>query len=405
MHHLIVNGRVLLPDGRLAATPLLIEDGHIAGLGIERTGASVFDAQGALVLPGMVDLHGDAFERQLLPRPGVRFPADLALLETDRQMLANGITTAFHGITYSWEPGLRGHDSALDLIGQIERLRAHLRCDTRIHLRWETFNLDGEPVVAELIRQGRIDLLAFNDHVADIREDILSGKRHKLGVYTHRTGLDAEAFHALFQRVEAHAEQVPDAIGRLASLAGEHGIPCASHDDDLMDKRTWFHERGVHLSEFPVDRKVAVLSRQLGNPVILGAPNVVRGGSHCMRLDAAEAAALGLCDVLTSDYYYPAMLSAVFLLVQQGKMRLGEAWSLVSANPARAAGLLDRGLIQPGQRADLLLVDDSGPLPEVAATLVAGEPVHATRQLVAGRGGIPIADAMEDPDAAYRAIS
>ncbi len=66
-----------------------------------------FDATGLLVLPGIVDIHGDAFERQLQPRPGVDFPADIALADTESQLLANGITTAFHGVTLSWEPGLR----------------------------------------------------------------------------------------------------------------------------------------------------------------------------------------------------------------------------------------------------------------------------------------------------------
>lgn len=382
MHHLIVNGRVLLPDGSLATTPLLIEDGHIAGLGIERAGASVFDAQGALVLPGMVDLHGDAFERQLLPRPGVRFPADLALLETDRQMLANGITTAFHGIAYSWEPGLRSHDSAISLIERIEQLRPRLRCDTRIHLRWETYNLAGEEAVTQLLCDKRIDLLAFNDHVNDIREDLASGNRHKLGVYTHRTGLDAEHFRKLFQRIEAQAEEVPAAISRLASLAGDCGISCASHDDELAITRRWYHEQGVQLSEFPVNMEVAELSRRLGNPIILGGPNVVRGGSHCNRLGASEAAAQGLCDVLTSDYYYPSLLSASFLLMHRNRMSLGDVWPLVSSNPARAARLPDRGSIQPGKRADLLIVDDSNTQPEVTTTLVAGEPVFSSRPCV-----------------------
>lgn len=383
MRTLVINGQVLQPDGELLRTSLLIEDGHIAALGssdpsVER----ILDADGSLVLPGMVDLHGDAFERQILPRPGVHFPYDLALLETDRQMLANGITTAFHGITYSWEPGLRGHDSAISLIEGIEQLRPRLRCDTRIHLRWETHNLAGEEAVTQLLRDKRIDLLAFNDHVNDIREDLTSGNHHKLGVYTHRTGLDAEDFRELFQRIEAQAEDVPAAISRLASLAGDCGIPCASHDDELAITRRWHHEQGVQLSEFPVNTEVAEVSRRLGNPIILGGPNVVRGGSHCNRLGASEAAAQGLCDVLTSDYYYPSLLSASFLLMRRNHMSLGDVWPLVSTNPARAARLPDRGSIQPGKRADLLIVDDSNTQPEVTTTLVAGEPVFASRPCV-----------------------
>lgn len=376
----IVNGRVLLSDGRLQTAALLIEDGLIAAIGDTAGPVDVtLDAHGDLVLPGMVDLHGDAFELQLLPRPGVAFPVELALLETDRQMLSNGITTAFHGITYSWEPGLRGRDSALGLIAQIEALRPRLRCDTRIHLRWETFNLDGETDVAELLRRHRVDLLAFNDHIADIRNDLANGSRHKLGVYTHRTGLDADGFRALFTRIEARAPEVPAAVARLAALAADHEIPCASHDDDQRDTRHWYHQHGVRLSEFPVDAETARFSQHLGDPVILGGPNVVRNGSHCNRLGATEAAAQGLCDVLTSDYYYPSMLSAAFLLMQRNGSGIGEVWPLVAGNPARAAGLEDRGAIEPGRRADLLIVDDSGVPPQVTMALVGGEPGYASR--------------------------
>lgn len=384
LRSLIVNGRVLHPDGELLNTSLLIENGRIAAIGDDVPKVDqVLNACGALVLPGIVDLHGDAFERQLLPRPGVHFPPELALMETDRQMLGNGITTAFHGITYSWEPGLRGHDNAFALIEQIERMRPRLRCDTRIHLRWETFNLAGEQHVAQLLRERRIDLLAFNDHINDIREDLQAGKGNKLGVYTHRTGLDADAFRDLFERVANHADQVPNAVERLATLAAQLNIPCASHDDDSCTTRQRFNQLGVKLSEFPVNREVAELSRRLGNPVILGAPNVVRGGSHCGRLDAMQAAAQGLCDVLTSDYYYPSLLRAVFLLMERNGLSLGEAWPLVAANPADAAGLHDRGEIEAGRRADLLLVDDSGSLPEVAVTLVGGRVAYASRNCLA----------------------
>jgi alpha-D-ribose 1-methylphosphonate 5-triphosphate diphosphatase len=382
MRTLVVNGRVLQPDGELLLVPLLIEDGRIACVGETHDEIdNVLDACGSLVLPGMVDLHGDAFERQLLPRPDVHFPTDLALLETDRQMLGNGITTAFHGITYSWEPGLRGRNSALGLIAEIERLRPQLGCDTRVHLRWETFNLDGEADVEWLLRENRIDLLAFNDHIDDIREDISSGKRHKLGVYTHRTGLDAEAFRALFESISGRSDEVPAAVARLAGLAGEHGVPCASHDDVSSQTRRWYHERGVMLSEFPVSAEVALASREFDNTIILGGPNVVRGGSHCNRLSAAAAAEQGLCDVLTSDYYYPSMLGGAFQLVEQNGLTLGDAWSLVSANPAAAAGLSDRGDIKEGKRADLVMVDDAGPLPRVVSTIVAGEVAYSTNCL------------------------
>lgn len=379
----LTNCRALLADGSVRTTTLTLADGCIAAPGTtDAAPAGALDLGGALVLPGMVDLHGDAFERQLLPRPGVRFPAALALAETDRQLLANGITTAFYGITCSWEPGLRSRDSAAALIGEIATLRPSMGCDARIHLRWETFNLDAEDWVAGLLRQRCIDLLAFNDHIDDIRDDLDRGDADALAVYAHRTGLDAPALRRLFDAVAARAEAVPAAIERLARLAADCGVPCASHDDDTSAVRYRFDRLGVALCEFPVTLAVARASRALGNPIILGAPNVVRGGSHCDRLGASEAVAGGLCDILTSDYYYPSMLDAAFRLLRQRGEPLAEIWARVSSNPAAAAGLDDRGLIAPGRRADLLVIDDRALAPRVIATLVAGQVRHASAALL-----------------------
>src|SRR5262249_33671666 len=120
---------------------------------------------GALVLPGIVDIHGDAFERQIMPRPGVSFPIGMALIDSDRQAIANGITTVFHGVTWSWEPGLRGAGNARLILEGIETLKPRLGADTRFHLRHETFNLDAEAQIMAWLDTGRIHALAFNDHL------------------------------------------------------------------------------------------------------------------------------------------------------------------------------------------------------------------------------------------------
>src|SRR5262249_51871680 len=151
------------------------------------------------------------------------------------------------------------------------------------------------------------------------------------------------------------------AVERLAAAAIKAGVPLASHDDDSPVERAHFHALGCRLSEFPIDRATASEAVEAGDAVLLGAPNVMRGRSHLNRLPAADAAAAGLCSVLTSDYYYPALLHAPFLLDQRGALPLAKAWNLVSYNAARAVGLADRGAIAPGLRADFAVVDDSDP--------------------------------------------
>jgi alpha-D-ribose 1-methylphosphonate 5-triphosphate diphosphatase len=371
----IVGARVLVPDGSSPETDLTMKNGRVAAIGAAPSGpARRWNAAGLLLLPGMIDLHGDAFERQLMPRPGVRFQDELALRETDRQLLANGITTAFHGLTYSWEPGLRDAASARRFVAKLHEMRPRLACDTRLHLRFETFNLDAEPEVLGWIADGLVDLFAFNDHTDDIAAKL--GDHNKLSTYAARTGLSAAAFAAMLAEVKGRAAEVPGSMQRLAEAARRRGIPMASHDDMTPAVQAAYQALGCRICEFPFDRTTARAALDSGAYTVLGAPNVVRGGSHAARLGGREAVAERLCSVLTSDYYYPALMAAAFTLVDLDLVDLAGAWNLVSANAADAVGLSDRGRIAPGQRADLILVDwQPGRAPRMIATFIGGEAV------------------------------
>lgn len=371
-------GRVLTAEGSLEPASVLFDREAIREVssGAPPGADRVIDVAGALVLPGIVDLHGDAFERQIMPRPGVGFPIDVALVETDRQMAANGITTAYHGLTWSWEPGLRGREAARAFAAALDRLDDRLLCDTRLHLRHETFNLDDVPEVSAWIEAGRVDLLAFNDHVGDIGRII--EQPQKVAKYADRSGLAPEAFVALYRRVAARAEAVPASVEGLAALARRHGVPIASHDDASPAMRTRFHALGCGICEFPMDRATAETAREQGAAIVMGAPNILRGGSHAGRLSAAESIEAGLCDALTSDYYYPSILHAVLRLAADGRVPLPAAWDMVARRPAAAVGLDDRGVLEPGRRADIAVVATDDPaLPGVRATFVAGRLAHA----------------------------
>ncbi|MBM3492402.1 MAG: alpha-D-ribose 1-methylphosphonate 5-triphosphate diphosphatase [Alphaproteobacteria bacterium] len=374
MNIAIEGGQVLLADGTLAQTTLGLRDGLIASL--NSLGGRRFDAQGCLVLPGIVDLHGDAFERQMMPRPNVHFPADVALIDTDRQLIANGITTAYHGVTYSWEPGLRGADSVRGLVRTLVAIRPQLAADTRLHLRWETHALDAVAEIERWLAEGLIDLLAFNDHLASIERQMR--RPEKLGEFTGRSGLGMEDFRDLTQATRARAAEVPAAIERLAGMARARGVAMASHDDESPEMRARFQALGCGICEFPANAATAAAALADGAVTVLGAPNVLRGGSHAKpkRLSASESVAAGLCSALTSDYFYPALLLAAFHLAKTGAASLARAWDLISAAPAKAVGLTDRGSIAAGRRADLIVVDAGKAMPQIVATFVAGRPVY-----------------------------
>ena len=362
----IAGGEVLVPDHGFVTDDLSIADGRIAAAA--DPGAAVLDARGTKVLPGLIDIHGDAFERQLQPRPGVGIDAGLALAETERQLLANGITTAYHGVTLSWEPGLRGIDSWRALV---EALHARSWvCDMRLHLRWEACNLDALETAVADIAAGHVHLLGFNDHTPAIlrrlHDPVQAAK------YSDRAGLSLEAFRALAAGIGARAGEVEPALERIAAAARAASLPMASHDDASLAAREAFRRRGARICEFPVAAEVAEAAAAAGDFVVMGSPNVVRGGSHLGWASAAVLAEAGICRVLTSDYFYPCLLQAPFVLARRGGLDLAAAWALVSSHAADAVFLSDRGRLLPGRRADVVLVDDREGWARPVATIAAG---------------------------------
>jgi alpha-D-ribose 1-methylphosphonate 5-triphosphate diphosphatase len=375
---LAIEGGELLKGGTFAEGVLTVSGGNIATLSSAAArGLPQLDARSLLVLPGIVDIHGDAFERQIMPRPGVDFAMDIALADSDRQAIANGITTVFHGLTWSWEPGLRGAENAHRFVAALSATRKKLAADTYLHLRHETYNLDAEPTIARWLAESQIGLLAFNDHMKQAMID--TTRPQKRGGMVVRTGLSDQAFDALVGRTASRADEVRPSIKRLAAAARANGVRMLSHDDESPLQRINYRALGVAVSEFPTNEVTAREAIAGGDLTVFGAPNVVRGGSHTGWTSAATMVEKGLCSILASDYYYPAPLLAPFRLAADRILPLGEAWALVSSAPAIAAGLDDRGTLAAGKRADILLVDAADALrPRVVAVLVAGKIVHLT---------------------------
>jgi alpha-D-ribose 1-methylphosphonate 5-triphosphate diphosphatase len=372
----IERGVALVGDALAECAVDVTSDGCIAEAG-SGTCLRRFDAEGLLVLPGIVDIHGDAFERQMMPRPHVHFPIDVALLDSDRQAVANGITTIFHGVTWSWEPGLRGPDNARGILAAIEQLRPELAADTRLHLRHETYNLDAEEEIGVWLRARRIDVLAFNDHMESITGN--ESRQRNFARMVERSGMSRAEFEAVVERVRRRGNEVPASITRLADAAVAHGVPLLSHDDTTPEQRRWYHALGCRVAEFPTNLETAEAASEAGDDIVFGAPNVVRGGSHTGWTSASDMIARGLCSILASDYYYPAPLLAAFRLVSSDQLPLEHAWPLISEAPAKAIGLDDRGRIAPGKRGDLILVDATDyRRPRLVATIVAGRIVHLT---------------------------
>lgn len=390
---LIEGARVILED-RMEITSVRIEEGRITGLDVPRDGATIVTGKGRILAPAFVDVHGDAFERQLMPRPGVMVPVEAAMLETDRQLAANGIATAYHALSLSWEPGLRSVEVGWQVVRALETLGSRFTTDNRIQLRWETFYPEAEPLIAHVLGGRDRPALAFNDHttssllhpavalhdrpfdhVENYPVTDLTSERflHKMGDRAKRSQLSSADYVSLLARVWERRPEVPAQIERIAALARRHGAPMLSHDDSQVQTRDYYRGLGASVAEFPMHERVFLAARDARDPIVLGAPNAMRGGSHLGSPGAAEMISRGLCDILASDYFYPAMLGAMVRLLADKVAPLPALWRLVSANPAIAMGLADRGRILPGLRADLVLLDwPDGHAPAPLRTWVAG---------------------------------
>ncbi|MGJ8527764.1 alpha-D-ribose 1-methylphosphonate 5-triphosphate diphosphatase [Maritalea sp.] len=374
MRPIIVKNGNVLQNGQLAKHDVFVDNGFIASSDCaDAANGLILDATDLYVLPGIVDVHGDAFERQIMPRSGVSFDLQLAMQDTDLQLASNGITTAFHGLTISWEPGLRSLNNARQFMTAIKSMRAGFSVDHRAQLRWETFALNAVADVEGWLCEQPTPALAFNDHTTSTIKRVEAGNKEKLAGWAARCNLSPEDYVARVYEVAAKKEEVPRAVERLALVAREQNTAILSHDDVTKQDRTFYRSLGGKVAEFPMTMEALNEAKEAGEHTVFGAPNVVRGGSHNGALNATEMIKNGLCSILASDYHYPSLLQAAFKLVAENDISLGDAWALISKNPAKAMGLADRGTLDNGKRADILLVDAHGTVPKPVATICGGK--------------------------------
>ena len=360
----LTGAEVLWPDG-LSRDTLSLSGGRIADAPVGRT----VDLSGFLVLPGIVDLHGDAFERHVAPRRGVMSDPAEGIVATEAEIAANGVTTAVIAQFFSWEGGLRGADFADTVLRAMARVKGGLVTDLIAQLRFEIGLLDDYATLPQKVLDWDVGYVVFNDHLPHDR--LAEGRTPpRLTGQALKAGRNPEAQLAMMQAMHDRWAEVPDALDWLtAELAGQ-GIRLGSHDDSSPDARRDWRARGVRLSEFPETLETAEDARDHGDPVIMGAPNLVRGGSHKGNVGARDLVAAGLCTALASDYHYPSLRRAAFLVADESLATFAEAWALVSSGPAGVLGLGDRGRFEPGLRADLTILDAQ--TRRVAATMAAG---------------------------------
>ncbi len=380
-------GATVLRDGELQRRSLAVADGRIT-----KGPLPEIDLSGYLILPGIIDLHGDAFERHVAPRPSAPFALATGLAATDRDAAANGVTTAWLAQSWSWEGGRRGPDYAEKMMAAVRRYMQHGLTDMRVQIRCETHMVDSAARLLEAIDTFGISYVVFNNHL----NEAVDHARDNPDVIFHwarQAGRSPKEHMALVNGALERGKNVPRHLCRLADAFDNLGVTYGSHDDPDGETREHYSMIGARIAEFPTSRKAAAAAKAMNDPVLMGAPNVVRGGSQSGNIAAIELIRQGLCDVLVSDYYYPALAEAAWRLVDDRVMDLPEAWAMISEKPADILRLTDRGKLEYGKRADFVVINQQTRAIEM--TVTHGRLSHlcgeAARRFVGGQSGLKVA--------------
>jgi len=397
---ILTNGRAITPVGVLEPGSVVIEDGLIVEVNskIYPAQSQTIDVKGQFILPGVINLHDDSYEKMLQPRKGVFLPAALAFHQMEWALAAAGVTTTYHAV--SFDRGLflrdrtvaRAAEMAKQLLSfrqeDFSYLNHHLlyRCDLRSEGALDAIigvlqsPLAGEPP----------HYLSLNDHSPGQGQ---YGKQHilqamikaLLGPAGDKPEIVAAREKELWD-LKAQTEPIRrHQLEQVAALVKQSdSIIVAGHDDDSAETVDNLYELGIRVSEFPINFEAATRARELNLPIIAGAPNIVRGGSHTGNVNALELVQRGLCDVLVADYAPSTLLHAVFMLIEQKVLGIVDAVNLVTANAARVVGLSNKiGSLQPGLSADVIVVNTrtNPQLTTVQMMLVGGQPYHQQASL------------------------
>ena len=369
----IENATLVLPD-RVQHGWLAVSDWRIAENGEGRAPERGLDLGGDHLIPGLIELHTDHLESHYAPRPKVRWHPLGAVLAYDSQIAASGITTVFDSLRAGSDPDGSGLGPELDALAEaIDTARQGdlLRAEHRTHLRCELPSDDVNATVESFAARYTIDLISLMDHTPGQRQFRDIGKYE---TYATRGGRSLDEIRkATAWKIEKGTAL--NAVNRpaLVALAQAKGIPLASHDDTTLGDVDLASGEGVALAEFPTTREAAEAAHGRGITVMMGAPNLLRGGSHSGNVAAQDLAEAGFLDILSSDYVPASLAMAAFMIPERVPgIGLPEAVATVTANPARATGLTDRGALRPGLRTDLARVRLAAGIPVMREVWRAG---------------------------------
>jgi len=384
-NYIIENATIVLPDKVVTHGNIWINYGVIKEISSNFISGNIprYQANEEYLLPGFIDLHSDAIEKEIDPRPNTNFPYDMSLLEMDKKLAANGITTIFHGVAFAESDFIfRSNQNALDLTYSIKQVKPLLNVRTYVHCRFEITNLKAVDMIENLLNEQNINLLSFMDHTPgqgqykDVTSWVVESPMAGRGQISLP---NVDELNRLLQQRTMVQDEVAEKVDHLIQVCHQNNVIIASHDDDQTERIEWLSKNLISIAEFPMNMDTIQKAKEMNIFTCIGAPNVFRGKSRNGNLNGREAIKNGYGDILCSDYAPSTLLYSVFFLHENQIVSLVDAVKMVTLNPAKAVGLNDTiGSIEIGKKADFVLINTEQSIPRIHKTFVRGKEIFST---------------------------
>ena len=376
MEQIYTNYRLQLPNQEVLGT-LVVKDGVISDIQPEISSSGI-DGGGDYLLPGLIELHTDNLEKCMSPRPGVNWPLEAAAVYHDRDLASAGVTTVCDAIAIgdiaAGSPRLTGFSAMIDVLTQGQKA-GRFAVEHLLHLRCELSFEKVYDITEKYAENPLLSLISLMDHTPGQRQFVRIEKYKEY--YMGKHGVSAAQMEELIElRLLEQKKYAPKNRQALVELSQEKGISIATHDDATVEHVEEAIDNKAEIAEFPTTLEAAKAAHNAGLKVLMGAPNLILGGSHSGNISAMELVLKDLVDIISSDYVPQSLLKSIFIIAEKTGKPIYETMQLFNSNPAKAIDIFqDRGSLEIGKRADFITVHNDGIVPRLTSTVCKGKRV------------------------------
>lgn len=377
----LINGKIITEDTILENSVLRIESGYINKIADRNENieyGEIIDCAGKFIMPGLIDIHSDVVENIIVPRKGIVFNNYTSLCEVDKELASQGITTMYHSIsiansTICNRKRTLSVEQMLAIGDDISKYRTEMLINHCFHARLELNTIEAYQEILERLKNGIIHELSLMNHTPG-QGQYSSLEVFKVEIRKQYGDVSSKRVNEIICECQNKPVLSKYQIQNLLKIAQKNNVPIAFHDVELETQLNFMKENGINICEFPLNLDIAKIAHEQGFYNLVGAPNIMKNGSHNKNVAALELIKAGYAHIICSDYYTPALLQSIFIIAQNTDIPLYEAVKYSTLNPAIALGIQNEyGSIAVGKKADIIIVSNDKPMPRVCKVIVSGK--------------------------------